>query len=99
MAMKSAYWLAPALLFAWSIGCGKAPDATSETTPTTAHPAVAHESQGDAKTPNDSDSYVRPPVVNTPAAELPVEPGSTPEKVVTEFLNAMKTGNDGVAAG
>jgi hypothetical protein len=99
MAMKSVFWLAPALLFVLSVGCGKAPVADLETTPSTTNPAVAHESQGDGKTPVDADSYVRQPVVNTPAAVLPVDSDSTPEKVVTEFLNAMKTGNDGVAAG
>lgn len=95
--MKSALWLAPALLLVWLVGCGKSSVSDNETNPSTTNPAVAHESHGDAKTPaGDSDSY---PVVNTPAAVLPVTPDSSPEEVVTEFLNAMKTGNDGVAAG
>jgi hypothetical protein len=98
--MKSAIWLASALLLVWLVGCGKSPVADNETNPSTTDPAVAHESHGDAKTPaGDSDGYVPQPVVNTPAAVLPVTRDSTPEKVVTEFLNAMKTGNDGVAAG
>jgi len=97
--MKSAHWLAPALLLVWLVGCGKPTVTETDTKPSTANPAVAHESQGDAKTPADSDTYVREPVVNTPAAVLPVTASSSPEKVVTEFLNAMKTGNDGVAAG
>jgi hypothetical protein len=99
MAMKSAIWLAPAFLLVWTVGCGKSPVAENETAPATANPAVAHESHGEAKTPADSDSYVAEPVVNAPAAVLPVTADSTPEMVVTEFLNAMKTGNDGVAAG
>jgi hypothetical protein len=95
--MKSALWLAPALLLVWLVGCGKPTVAEGEANSPTANPAVAHESHGDAKTPaGDSDTY---PVLNTPAEVLPVTPDSTPEQVVTEFLNAMKTGNDGVAAG
>jgi hypothetical protein len=97
--MKFAYWLAPALLLVLSVGCGKSPVADDGGTPSASSPAVAHESHGDAKTPADSDSFVEKPLVNAPAAVLPVSKDSTPEKVVTEFLNAMKTGNDGVAAG
>jgi hypothetical protein len=97
--MKFAHWLAPALLVVFSVGCGSSPVAEDGTTPSAANPAVAHESHGDAKTPADSDTFVEQPIVNAPAAVLPVTADSTPEKVVTEFLNAMKTGNDGVAAG
>jgi hypothetical protein len=97
--MKSVYWLAPALLLIGIAGCGKSPVAEGETTPSSTNPAVARESHGDATTPTDSDSFVEQPIVNAPAAELPVTADSTPEEVVTEFLNAMKTGNDGVAAG
>jgi len=97
--MKSVYWLAPAVLFLGIAGCGKSPVAESDTTPSATNPAVAHESHGEAKTPADSDNFVEQPVVNAPAAELPVTVSSSPEQVVTEFLSAMKTGNDGVAAG
>lgn len=97
--MKSAHWLAPALLLALAVGCGKTTVTETDTTRTATDPAVAHESAGDAKTPADTDSYVPEPVVNKPAAVLPVDADSTPETVVTEFLNAMKTGNEGVAAG
>jgi hypothetical protein len=97
--MKSILWLAPALLLAAFVGCGKSTVGENDATPGATNPAVAHESHGGGSSPADSDSFVEQPVVNTPAAVLPVTPDSTPEKVVTEFLNAMKTGNDGVAAG
>jgi hypothetical protein len=97
--MKIASWLAPTLLVLSAVGCGKStvPELGTTTTPTT--PAVAQESPEGAKNPADGDSYVQQPVTNTPAAVLPVELDSPPEKVVTEFLTAMKTGNEGVAAG
>jgi hypothetical protein len=97
--MKSVSWLAPAIVLFSIAGCGKSPVAENETTPAATNPAVAHESHGEAKTPADSDSFLEQPIVNAPAAELPVTINSSPEEVVTEFLNAMKTGNDGVAAG
>lgn len=97
--MKSAYWLAPAVLVVGSIGCGKSTVAEPEAKSDSTNPAVVQESTGSGKTPADADSYVQEPVVNTPAAVLPVDVNSTPEQVVTEFLNAMKTGNDGVASG
>jgi hypothetical protein len=97
--MKLIHWLAPTLLLVAVAGCGNSPVAENETTPSGTNPAVAHESHGDAKTPADANNFVEQPVVNAPAAVLPVKADSSPEKVVTEFLNAMKTGNDGVAAG
>src|SRR6478672_1821059 len=92
--MKTAPWLGFALL-ALSVGCGKS--TVTETSPGTAptKPAVAEESIGDARTPADGDYKI----TNTPATVLPVSVDSPPEKVVSEFLNAMKTSDDGVAAG
>lgn len=88
-------------LFALALaGCGSSqPVSENGVKPSTTTPTVAHESPGEARTPTDGDSFVPSPVVNAPAAVLPVDASSTPEKVVSEFLNAMKTGNDGVAAG
>lgn len=99
MAMKSVCWLAPTLLV-FLLGCGKSPIAESgPAAPAATNLAVAQESTGEATTPADGDSYVQQPVLNVPAAVLPVNVNSPPEKVVTEFLNAMKTGDDGVASG
>jgi len=98
--MKIVRWVAAVGLMIAAVGCGQAPVSDSETTPEQTGPTVARESHGDARTPaEDRDSFVPQPIVNAPAAKLPVRPDSLPEEVVTEFLNAMKTGNDGVAAG
>jgi hypothetical protein len=97
--MKRIAWLVPTLL-AFVVGCGGSSQvAESPSTPSSTDPAVARESQGDAKTPTDGDGYQQQPIVNAPAAVLPVKPNSPPEEVVSEFLKAMKTGDDGVAAG
>jgi len=97
IAMKIARWLAPGLLIL-SVGCGQSPVTDTGTPSSNVSPTVANETPGDARTPTDGDNYV-PRVVNTPAAELPVDVNSPPEAVVTEFLKAMKTSDDGVAAG
>lgn len=95
--MKIARWIAAGLLTLSALGCGNAPVEKTENSSPQSGPNVALESAGDATTPTeDRDNF---PIVNTPALELPVSPDSAPEEVVAEFLNAMKTGNDGVAAG
>jgi hypothetical protein len=99
MSMKR--WLASVVVVVAAAGCGKAPVAETESPPAVAAPTVAQESPGIATTPTEDRDTYQPaePVVNAPAAELPVTPASPPETVVAEFLNAMKTGDEGVAAG
>jgi hypothetical protein len=101
-AMKITCWLASVVVVVAALGCSKAPVAESETPAASSpSPTVAQETPGEAHTPTvDRDTYQpAEPVVNAPAAVLPVTAASAPEQVVTEFLNAMKTGNEGVAAG
>lgn len=99
--MKVTRWLVSVVVVVAAIGCGKAPVAENETPASSPHPTVAQETPGEARTPTEDLDTYQPaePVVNAPAAVLPVTASSAPEQVVTEFLNAMKTGNEGVAAG
>lgn len=97
--MKRTHWATLAVILVSSVsGCGSkpAPDVASNGKSNNTI-AVAQENPG--STGADGDTFQTGPVVNTPAKELPVTGDAPPEKVVTEFLNALRTGNDGVTAG
>jgi hypothetical protein len=100
--MKSLRWCWPVFVGLTLVGCGSTsvPEQTNASGGPT-HPTVAQENKTHASTPtDDKDSYVPAgQSVNMPAKDLPVTVASTPEVVVKEFLNALKTGNDGVTAG
>jgi hypothetical protein len=100
--MKILRWCWPLTVGIAFIGCGKTEvpvQSSGAGGPT--HPTVAQENKTHASTPtDDKDSFLPNGAnINTPAKELPVTVASAPDVVVKEFLNALKTGNDGVTAG
>jgi hypothetical protein len=99
--MKKIFWYIPACALLATAGCGKSEVATPTSTGTTTQPVVAAENPVQANTPagDDRDSFKPSDIVNAPAKELPVTADSKPDVVVREFLNALKSGNDGVTAG
>lgn len=99
--MMFARWYVLFALVGLGVGCSKTEVAEGEgAAAKNVRPQVARENPNDPSGGGeDGDTFKVQPVVNAPAAKLPVTPSSPPEEVVTEFLNALKSGNDGVTAG
>lgn len=96
--MKNVRWLAPLFAFTTYMGCGSSPAPSPEAASPSSAPAVAQENPSQANTPAlDRDSFQGSPAQNV-AVDLPVNAQSAPEAVVTAFLAALKSGDDGVTA-